>query len=362
MLLQCTKKLLAELQIKPTLDQAQEELPLFSWHANLITVNRKKTLVLVNDSSYYIIVLYGLKAKDFQNLEPFIKDAIRETLLGEGIKAEIVQEYLKQAAGLSYAKTKDRVKVAKMNKACETIGFFAEDEFQPDSKKQSGISIRASKMLIGDGKGDYFQPNECLYQDLQAWAGQSIFGGKAIQFQVTLELDGQQVWRRVAVPNHITFKKLHDMLQVVFGWQDCHLHEFFIFKGKNPIVNLVCNIEDDLVGEDEVPKLAETDVKLAEYIPKYSKIKYVYDLGDSWEHDLEVEKIIDNFDQNYAICLDGVGNTPPEDVGGPIGFREFLKVFSDPEHPEHEDMVAWGKAQGYKDFDPKMVNWKLKNY
>jgi hypothetical protein len=360
MLIQCTKKLLDELQIKPTL--GQEEQPLFSWHANLITINRKKTIVLVNDSSYYVIVLYGLKAKDFQDLEPIIKAAIRETLLDEGIREEIAQDFLSQSPGICYTKTKDRVKVARMNKACETIGFFDVNKFQTDSKTQSAFSIRASKILIGDGKGDYFHPNECFYKDLQAWAGQSIFSGKAIQFLVTLDLDGQQVWRRVVVPNHITFERLHDVLQMVFGWQDCHLHEFYIFDGEQPVVNLVCDTGEDFEAENEVPKFVETNVKLAEYIPQYSKITYVYDLGDSWEHYLEVEKIIDNFDQNYAVCLDGAGNAPPEDVGGPDGFSEFLEAFSDPEHPEHEDMVAWGKAQGYRDFDLKMVNRRLKNY
>ena len=60
MLIQCTKKLLGELEIKPV--PSIEEAPLFSWHANIITVNRRKTVVLCNDSNRYIVVLYGLKA------------------------------------------------------------------------------------------------------------------------------------------------------------------------------------------------------------------------------------------------------------------------------------------------------------
>jgi hypothetical protein len=63
MLIQCTKKLLSELKIETSLP-LEEEDTLFSWHANMLTVNRRKTLVLMNDSNRYIIVLHGLKAKD----------------------------------------------------------------------------------------------------------------------------------------------------------------------------------------------------------------------------------------------------------------------------------------------------------
>ena len=61
MLVQCTKKLLDELKVKP--QPHGEEDPLFSWHANFITLNRRKTVVLVNDQNRYVIVLHGVKGK-----------------------------------------------------------------------------------------------------------------------------------------------------------------------------------------------------------------------------------------------------------------------------------------------------------
>jgi len=49
MLIQCTKKLLDELNVKLTV--VNDEKPLFCWHANLITINHRKTVVLLNDSN-----------------------------------------------------------------------------------------------------------------------------------------------------------------------------------------------------------------------------------------------------------------------------------------------------------------------
>src|SRR5699024_585038 len=75
MLIQCTRKLLDQLKIKPS-EVPRKTQPLFSWHANILTINRRKTVVLVNDSNRYVVVLYGLLAKDFQKLDQLIFEAI----------------------------------------------------------------------------------------------------------------------------------------------------------------------------------------------------------------------------------------------------------------------------------------------
>lgn len=124
MLIQCTKKLMDELKIKPV--QAKEENPLFCWHANLITVNHRKTVVLMNDSNLYRIILHGLKAKDFKNLDQFIVEAIQNTLREECIKSEIVEQFINDSPAIDYAKTKDRSMVARLNKACEEIYFLGD--------------------------------------------------------------------------------------------------------------------------------------------------------------------------------------------------------------------------------------------
>ncbi|MCI1882113.1 MAG: hypothetical protein LKI94_07980 [Sporolactobacillus sp.] len=51
---------------KPLKDSS--ERPFFSWHANVVTLNRRKALVLINDSNYYVLVLYGLRQADCQKL------------------------------------------------------------------------------------------------------------------------------------------------------------------------------------------------------------------------------------------------------------------------------------------------------
>jgi hypothetical protein len=48
-------------------------------------------------------------------------------------------------------------------------------------------------------------------------------------------------------------------------------------------------------------------------------------------------------------CLAGENACPPEDVGGPHGYGEFLEVLKDPDHEEFEDYMTWSAGN----FDPR---------
>ena len=123
--------------------------------------------------------------------------------------------------------------------------------------------------------------------------------------------------------------------------------------------NLVSDEEAFVYGND-MPMKVEKGTKLSEYIPKYKRLKYNYDFGDNWQHYIEVVEIIEDYDKNYPVCLQGKGNAPPEDVGGESGYEEFLEIIADNDHPDHEGMVAWGRSQGYEAFDIEKINREIR--
>jgi len=47
------------------------------------------------------------------------------------------------------------------------------------------------------------------------------------QLKITLKDIEPVIWRRFTVPSHITLDRLHDVVQIVMGWQDSHLHQLF---------------------------------------------------------------------------------------------------------------------------------------
>ena len=66
MLIRCTKKLLVELKVEP--ESISEVDPFFSWHANILVINRRKVVVLMNDLNRYAVVLIGVKQRTLKTL------------------------------------------------------------------------------------------------------------------------------------------------------------------------------------------------------------------------------------------------------------------------------------------------------
>lgn len=160
------------------------------------------------------------------------------------------------------------------------------------------------------------------------------------QLKITLKGSKPPIWRRVLVKNSINLTELHKTIQRSMGWYNSHLHQFIVgheYYGE-PMPDFDFDVED------------ESKVLLKHVLnqPK-KKIIYEYDFGDSWEHEVLLEKIIAEVaDTQYPQCIKGKGACPPEDVGGVWGYAEFLETIKDKNHPEHEEMLEWVGG----DFDP----------
>ena len=177
--------------------------------------------------------------------------------------------------------------------------------------------------------------------------------GVIYQFKVTLNESHPRIWRRIQVPD-CTLGELHEVLQVVMGWEDCHLHQFVV-NGKH--FGEATHDDLDMEVEDE------DGIRLSEiYTGKNTpRIVYEYDVGDSWQHEIVLEKSLEPETIKYPRCVEGARACPPEDVGGIWGYAEFLEAISDPSHEDHADMVVWigGKFDPEK-FSVDEVNKELR--
>jgi hypothetical protein len=175
------------------------------------------------------------------------------------------------------------------------------------------------------------------------------------QLKVTLEGCKPPVWRNILVPGNITLQKLHQIIQIVMGWTDSHLHQF----EKNGVYFGEPSPDDDFVQEDE------RKVQLNELLAKPKDwIRYEYDFGDSWEHRIILEKVLEPSPElKVPICLDGKNACPPEDCGGVWGYAGMLEAITNPKHPEHEEFLDWlGEEFDPQAFDLEEVNEVLKNF
>ena len=175
----------------------------------------------------------------------------------------------------------------------------------------------------------------------------------AYQVKITLERISPPVWRRVLVKSDTTLETLHRIIQTVMPWDGGHLHEFEINR-------LRYGPQDEDFGTEADYDEAETC--LFEVLGQVkAKGRYEYDFGDSWRHELLIEKVLELDDTlAYPLCIDGRRAGPPDDCGGPWGYSETLEALTNPEHPEHEERLEWfGEGFEPEVFDLEAVNRDL---
>ena len=130
------------------------------------------------------------------------------------------------------------------------------------------------------------------------------------------------------------------------GWQDYHLHEW--------------QIGEDYYDEES----GEAEVILGDVAPADSSFRYTYDLGEGWEHLVEVVSI-DPYDGTVppVAVLDGARAAPPEDIGGPHGYEALLAALANPEDLDHQETVeAYGDFLDPEAFDRTETNRRLEVY
>jgi Plasmid pRiA4b ORF-3-like protein len=134
------------------------------------------------------------------------------------------------------------------------------------------------------------------------------------------------------VPTTIDLPLLHVTLLFGMGWQGGHIHEFVIGRenyGPTDMAEL-----EHIVDQE--------NVTLRDALGAKKTFTYIYDYGDDWRHKVKVEKIVTLENPiDTGRCIGGENACPPEDVGGPPGYAEFLAALADPEHPEHRDLTEW---------------------
>lgn len=168
-------------------------------------------------------------------------------------------------------------------------------------------------------------------------------GPAILQLKISLlGVSKPPVWRRVLVPATLRLDRLHNVIQAAMGWTDTHLHAFEAngvnYGPPNP----------------ELEHADERRTAIGELLGRSGdRIRYVYDFGDHWQHEIVHEKVLpDDPARRCPACLAGRGRRPPEDCGGPWGYADLRQTLADPTHEEHTGMLEWLGIETAAEFDP----------
>ena len=162
--------------------------------------------------------------------------------------------------------------------------------------------------------------------------------------KLTLDEVEPPVLRRIEVPLTIRLDRLHSALQAAMGWTDSHLYEI-------RVRDVRWGVPDPDWGDGPLDARKARLVDVLEETGAKT-LKYLYDFGDGWEHTIKVERIARAVPGlAYPRLTEAKGRCPPEDVGGPWGYADFLEAVTDPEHERHAEVVEWIGGT----FDPNVV-------
>jgi hypothetical protein len=137
-----------------------------------------------------------------------------------------------------------------------------------------------------------------------AASGSPLTVRQGIQLKVALRHSRPPIWRSVQVPLPFTLGDLHHIIQVLFGWDGDHLHDFTVGTTR---------YSDPFFDLDETED--EEDLRLRDAFPVGARkpVLYEYDFGASWVHEITREKVF-KLDpaQSYPACVAFKGEQPAE--------------------------------------------------
>lgn len=174
-----------------------------------------------------------------------------------------------------------------------------------------------------------------------------------LQLMVTLKDSDPKIWRRLLVASEMPVEDLHVALQFSFGWDNSHMHHFYkVINRERVYYEPELEAFFDSYFDDWGPKqIKYSKLKVADILisPK-DKLMYEYDFGDSWLHEIVVEKLLPMEDDFVTPrCLAGELAGPPEDCGGIFGYYDMLNTLKNGKKDDKEDLLEWLGEE----FDPE---------
>jgi hypothetical protein len=151
---------------------------------------------------------------------------------------------------------------------------------------------------------------------------------------------------------------LHPLFVRIMGWSGGHMHAFRFGGG----------FKQDQYSTHEMvrecgPEMHDEDtVSLGQVIHRQGQVfTYEYDFGDSWLHEIKVEKILPyDPDTVLPVCLAGMRACPPEDCGSFPGYANVLRVLAHAATPDDHELREWVGPYDPEHFDLEAVNRQIK--
>lgn len=186
------------------------------------------------------------------------------------------------------------------------------------------------------------------------------------------DIKNPPLWREVKVPADYDFLQLHDIIQLLFGWEHSHLWQF----EKKPYGHgaVISEPLPEPSPWDDGPSDIAGETPITAFLQKKGdKFVYVYDFGDDWIHDITVVDVLDE-KIDSPVCTKFKGDNAIEDVGGTYGLQMYRDMADPKVKISKEREEEFLENNGFEDkkdfmalmddlkFDIDYINSELKSF
>ena len=160
-----------------------------------------------------------------------------------------------------------------------------------------------------------------------------------VRLRIALDHVKPTVMRRIEVPVLIALDTLHEMIQAIMPWDNYHMYAYY--QRITDDVRWGLPPPEDLDFGIEIHDSREATLATILAMPDFKVLRYNYDFGDDWRHTIKVERRFSaELWEQYPRLVDAKGRCPPEDVGGPSRYADYLDAMSDPTHKRHAELTS----------------------
>ena len=320
-----------------------------TWYAHTMKINRRKYVIYMHTSTHFCVVLWGLKAADYKKID--FKEQLGKLLQEYYVNSDLVLAYLYDCGEATVAKNTDRSATAQLNRMAIELKYF-QDAFDKDSLLQVNVSKSLNDRIFSMN-GKYVYPKEVFFEGLKNTYQVPLYYAHMLRLKITLDYPDFEISREIRIPKNFNFYGLHRVIQCCFNWQNYHLYDFAVYDNHELVFRIVSEQEEEF---DDTPMKRDTECSVYEVLAKYSNICYTYDMGDCWEHKIELLEVVEECENVTPTCIKVTGKAPPEDCGGIGGYQELLQQIADGD----QETLQWAESMDWKEQSVEDINKELK--
>ena len=248
----------------------------------------------------------------------------------------------------------DMLKIKSLDEFVALSSMLGIDLF--DDEESGGEVLGQDGTLLDD-----FAAMEEMYapEEMDPFSLPKVFfiGDPVAEYHIRIKLCDSPVpvWREVKLPSNVSLEFLSFIINDAMGWNGGHLHDF---KKNGVIYKNSASILQDRIMDTRFSCASNAEdtneYALCDLLKKKGdRIRYEYDFGDCWMHEIWVKEIRD-YGENESpglIMVKGSGACPPEDCGGVSGYANILSILGKKRKSAYDkSLLEWCSID--KNYDP----------